>query len=167
MGKPYNRIIGHCMAKLLRQVYAVWAKDEDFDPNHELRAQQEQPGNENVVGPKVVKPQSKEVTTTSSSLDAAPVPRKPLNFAALKSQISIVDVLRTHGWKEHTSKGHQLRGPCPIHQAETTDRSFAVHSGKNSFCCHSCGNSTTPSFLEPVKRTLVETGQIAARTKIG
>src|SRR5690606_23939056 len=27
MGKPYNTAIGHCMAKLLRQVYAVWVKD--------------------------------------------------------------------------------------------------------------------------------------------
>ena len=113
MGKPYNLIIGHCMAKLLRQVYAVWAKDEDFDPAYEQRAQQEQPVNENVVGPKVVKPQSKEVTTTDPSLDARPVVRKPLNFAALKTQISIIDVLRSHGWTG-TSKGHQLRGPCPI-----------------------------------------------------
>jgi DNA primase len=87
----------------------------------------------------VVKPQGKEVTTTNLSLDAAPVPRKPLNFAALKSQISIVDILRSHGWTAHTSKGHQHRGPCLIHQAETTDRSFAVHSAKNTFCCHSCG----------------------------
>ena len=139
MGKAYNLIIGHCMAKLLRQVYAVWVKDEDFDPAFEFRAQNELSGNENVVGPKVVKPQSKEVTTTESSLDAQAVVRKPLNFTALKNQISIIDVLRSHGWTEVTSKGHQLRGPCPIHRAETTDRSFAVHSVKNTFCCHSCG----------------------------
>lgn len=139
MGKPYNLIMGHCMAKLLRQVYAVWAKDEDFDPAYELRAQQELLGNENVVGPKVVKLPSKEVTTTDPSLVTAPVPRKPLNFAVLKSQIPIVDVLRSHGWIAHTSKGHQLRGPCLIHQAESTDRSFAVHTAKNTFCCHSCG----------------------------
>lgn len=139
MGKAYNLIIGHCMAKLLRQVYALWSKDEDFDPAFEFRAQNEQSGNENVVGPKVVKPQNEEVTTTDSSLDAQAVVRKPLNFTALKSHISILDVLRSHGWTEVTSKGHQLRGPCPIHLAETTDRSFAVHSVKNTFCCHSCG----------------------------
>lgn len=34
-GKPYNVAIGHCMAKLLRQVYGVWTRDCDFDPNYE------------------------------------------------------------------------------------------------------------------------------------
>ena len=80
MGKPYNLIIGHCMAKLPRQVYAVWVKDEDFDPAYELK--NEPSGNENVVSPKVVKPQSTGVTTTSTSLDPQPVVRKPLDFAA-------------------------------------------------------------------------------------
>jgi hypothetical protein len=32
-GKDYNVAIGHCMAKLLRQVFALWKKDCDFDPN--------------------------------------------------------------------------------------------------------------------------------------
>ena len=139
MGKAYNVVIGHCMAKLLRQVYAVWVKDEDFDPECESRLKDDSSGNENVVGPKVVEPQSKEVTTTKASLNAPPVIRKPLNFAALKNQISITDVLHSHGWTEATSKGQQLRGPCPVHQAEAADRSFAVNSGKNTFCCHSCG----------------------------
>lgn len=34
-GKAYNVAMGHCMAKLLRQVYAVWQGDCDFDPNYE------------------------------------------------------------------------------------------------------------------------------------
>jgi transposase len=36
-GKEYNVCIGHCMAKLLRQVFAVWTKDCDFDPDFESR----------------------------------------------------------------------------------------------------------------------------------
>lgn len=36
-GKPYNVAIGHCMAKLLRQVFALWKKDEGFDPDFESR----------------------------------------------------------------------------------------------------------------------------------
>lgn len=132
-GKHYNRIIGHCMAKLLRQVYAVWVKDEDFDPEFESRK------SKNVVGPKVDEPPIKEVTTTSPSLDAQPKARKPLNFAAVKKQIAITDVLRSHGWTASTSNGPQLRGPCPIHKAAENDSSFAVHSEKNTFCCHRCG----------------------------
>ena len=64
--------------------------------------------------------------------------RPPLNFAAFKSQLSIAEVLRSHNWKERTSRGQQLRGPCPIHKGDETDRSFAVHVGQNTYCCHSC-----------------------------
>ena len=35
--EEYNVCIGHCMAKLLRQVFAVWTKDCDFDPDFETR----------------------------------------------------------------------------------------------------------------------------------
>ena len=34
-GKEYNLCLGHCMAKLLRQVFALWTKDCDFDPAFE------------------------------------------------------------------------------------------------------------------------------------
>jgi transposase len=34
-GKEYNVCLGHCMAKLLRQVFALWTKDCDFDPAFE------------------------------------------------------------------------------------------------------------------------------------
>jgi transposase len=34
-GKEYNLCLGHCMAKLLRQVFALWTKDCDFDPDFE------------------------------------------------------------------------------------------------------------------------------------
>jgi transposase len=34
-GKEYNVCLGHCMAKLLRQVFALWTKDCDFDPDFE------------------------------------------------------------------------------------------------------------------------------------
>lgn len=37
-GKEYNVSLGHCMAKLLRQVFALWTKDCDFDPAFESRA---------------------------------------------------------------------------------------------------------------------------------
>jgi transposase len=40
-GKNYNVAIGHCMAKLLRQVFGVWTRDRDFDANYETPRQQE------------------------------------------------------------------------------------------------------------------------------
>ena len=46
------------MAKLLRQVYAVWAKDEEFAPEYETKQKQAKE-KEKAVGPSVVEPQSK------------------------------------------------------------------------------------------------------------
>ena len=37
-GQEYNLCLGHCLAKLLRQVFALWAKDCDFDPAFETRS---------------------------------------------------------------------------------------------------------------------------------
>lgn len=136
-GKHYDKIMGHCMAKLLRQVFAVWSKDEDFDP--EFEAKQAEKEKEKVVGLKVDEPPSEEVTATKVSLNApAPVRKPPLDLKAMKNQIQILDVLHSHHWKQATAKGLQLRGPCPIHQGEPTERTFAVHTQKNAFCCHRC-----------------------------
>lgn len=132
-GKKYETAIGHCMAKLLRQVHAVWTKNEDYDRNFETKQAEQE--NEKVVGLKADEPPSKE---TDESLVAQPVVGKPLDFAALKSQISIVDILHHHSWQETVSKGDQLRGPCPIHQGDS-NRSFAVNTQKNVYSCHSCG----------------------------
>ncbi len=142
--KPYNLVIGHCMAKLLRQVFAVWTKDQDYDPDFESAAQQPATTEkENVVGPKseAVKPHRQEVTTTQPSLAAKPNKgkRPPLNYVKLKSQLPIIDVLHRRNWQQRTSRGAQLRGPCPLHASQPEDRCFAVHTGKNTYCCHSCG----------------------------
>jgi transposase len=47
-GKEYNVCLGHCMAKLLRQAFALWTKDCDFDPAFETppKAAAESPSNE-------------------------------------------------------------------------------------------------------------------------
>lgn len=73
-GKDYNTAIGHCMAKLLRQVYALWKKDCDFDPEYELRslsnAEPKPQPKEMVTGHRnqAVMPQQKVVTATDSRI---------------------------------------------------------------------------------------------------
>lgn len=126
LGKPYNVIAGHCMAKLLRQVYAVWVKDCDYDPEYETR----QPA----VAQEVTTTNPKVVSTNFSGK------RPALNFTILKSKLSISDVLKQSQWKERTRRGGQLRGPCLIHGSDSDDRSFAVNTNKNVYCCHSCGS---------------------------
>ena len=127
------------MAKMLRQVYAVWSKDENFDREYETK-QKLAKEKEKAVVPSVVEPQSKEVTTTDSKIveEKHNGKRPPLNFASFKSQLSIAEVLRSHNWKEGTSRGQQLRGPCPLHNGDDKDESFAVHVRKNTYCGHSC-----------------------------
>ena len=157
-GKDYNVAIGHCMAKLLRQVFALWKKDCDFDPQFETR-QQAEPATESapesnvaesgvadekktVVGhKKAVEPQGKVVTTTASSIPPSMSVNnlRPLNFGLLREQVSIAQVLEQIRWHPQSTRGAQWRGACPLHEAVgATSRCFAVQTEKNVYCCHRC-----------------------------
>jgi hypothetical protein len=157
-GKPYNVAIGHCMAKLLRQAFALWKKDCDFDPQFETRNSAEPAGesareSEAEPSPKAeekqtaaghktaVMPQEKVVTATASTI-ATPAREsnlRPLNFAQLREQISITKVLEHIGWQPQSTNGIPWRGPCPLHESvEATSRCFAVQTQQNLYCCHRC-----------------------------
>jgi transposase len=148
-GKAYNVCLGHCMAKLLRQVFAVWTKDCDFDRDFEAKRQeakrQEVPAAQEmqkVVGHKTAEPSKQEVTTTSCSIagPSAAGKRPLLNFAVLRQRVSIEQVLEHLAWRPCSTKGNQWRGPCPLHEPGVREgRLFAVHTQKNAYCCHGCG----------------------------
>jgi len=146
-GKDYNTAIGHCMAKLLRQVFAVWTKDCDFDPAYEYRSQApEQLGEETKLGEEETKdvaghnqdrsPNRKVVTATSSSVTAK---RRPLNFAQLREQVSMSQVLELLDWKPTRNSRGTSRGRCPLNCTAKDDSSFALNEAKKAFCCHRCG----------------------------
>ena len=61
----------------------------------------------------------------------------PLDFAALRRQVSMADVLRYLGYIDPLhGAGPQRRGPCPLHDAPSDrHRSFSVHLGKGVFRC--------------------------------
>lgn len=159
-GKSYNVCLGHCMAKLLRQVFAVWKQDCDFDPDFEARRQETLGAahaahagvvagaasvqeTKMVVGHKTAEPSKQEVTTTSRSITAvgAAGKRPPLNFAVLRQRVSIAQVLEHLGWRPCSTRGAQWRGPCPLHEPGVQDgRLFAVQTRKNAYCCHGCGS---------------------------
>jgi transposase len=168
-GKQYETAIGHGMAKLLRQVFAVWSKDCDFDPDFETRkpAPEEatpeavsstldeststevsaaNTAEKEVVGhnSSAVQPPGKVVTTTSSSIPASTRERKlrPLNFARLREQVSIRQVLERLSWQPQSVRGGEWRGCCPIHETPgAKSRYFAVEPEKNVYCCHRCGSA--------------------------
>jgi transposase InsO family protein len=74
---------------------------------------------------------------TESSGNSMHAERRPLEFAALRRQVSIEDVLKHLGYLAPLrGPGPQRRGPCPLHDAPgDRHRSFSVHLGKGVFRC--------------------------------
>ena len=62
-----------------------------------------------------------------------------IDFALLRRQISLAQVLDLIGFTPTTRGGAQLRGPCPVHGSATGSRSFAAHVKKNCWHCFGCG----------------------------
>ena len=152
-GKNYNVALGHCMAKLLRQVFALWTKDCDFDPEFETQTVPEDSQatqsplaekTQTAAGHKnAVEPPKTVVTATTSSIPPQTSGNNPppLNFAKLREQVSILQVLEQIGWTPQETRGAQWRGPCPLHESlDATSRCFAVETEQQMYCCHRCGS---------------------------
>ena len=149
--------LGHCMNKLLHLVFALWKSDRPFDPKHHPweHADQETAGTDDVDKEQAaghnedVLPARKVVTAADSSIDPPEVPVNPpqsavlttrqngsVDYAYLREQVSIAQVLRHFGHYDRLRGGVQLRGPCLIHgSSHPQSRSFAVHLEKNVFHC--------------------------------
>jgi transposase len=85
-----------------------------------------------------VKPTEPATPTASAAPAVLPAPALPhVDFAFLRGQVSLEQVLRQLGWWDHLSgRGLQRRGPCPVHgQASDRQRPFSVHLSKNVFPC--------------------------------
>ena len=141
------------MAKLIRQVFALWTKDCEFDTEFETRTvpqkskDTESPiaeGMQTAAGHKMaVEPQKAVVTATASSIPSSKNGNNPplLNFATLREQVSILQVLEQIGWTPQETRGAQWRGPCPLHESlDATSRCFAVETEQKMYCCHRCGS---------------------------
>jgi transposase len=145
--KEYNLAIGHCMAKLLRQVFALWTKDQDFEPHFESRRAEQQAAEavqeKTAASPKADQPPEKEVTAATCKITPAAGVNKlpPLDFAKLRQMVSISQVLQHVNWQPRKRRGDQWRGGCPIHEEiDTKSEAFAVETKKSVYCCHRCGN---------------------------
>jgi transposase len=150
--------MGHCMRKLLHQVFAVWASNTPF---HEAKAQAphlaatapsaNQPLGESIptqtetaAGHKRdVLPDSKVVTAANPNI---PIPtrgrqvtRGSVNYAWLRKQITMEQVLDKLGYTDGLrGSGSERRGPCPFHASNREgSKSFTVNLKKHVFhCCH-------------------------------
>jgi transposase len=96
--------------------------------------------NTEAVGHKRDVPAEQVVTTASATVKSAPAPVKPrpsVDFAFLRGQVSMQQVLQRLGILGHLrGRGPQRRGPCPVPgHHHTNQRTFSVHLGNNVFHC--------------------------------
>jgi transposase len=158
-GKRGDVALGHRMRKLLHLVFAIWKTGEPVQPP-EADTGEESPtpavGTEVAQGRKGQRPGRQAVTQAASNIprpapasnapgaaSATPASAHRIDFARLRQQITMEQVLRElHGWDRLTGHGAQRRGPCPIHEPSgSRGRCFSVHLGKKAFQCFeaSCG----------------------------
>jgi transposase len=181
-GRRGDVALGHCMKKLLHQVFGVWTSGRPYDalysqrrrstvspetsPQSQTAAEPQAPApacEPASAGPSPVEvtasaaetdadqekkaagrnagifPPSKTVTATSAILASPPAPRqepRSIDFAWLRSQVTMEQVLRRLGYFARLRGNTQRRGPCPIHGSKRDrGRTFSVHLGKNVFQC--------------------------------
>jgi transposase len=158
-GKRGDVALGHSMRKLVHQVFAIWKTDQPFTPP-EAGASAESsappPEAEKAWGRKGQRPERPAVTQAPSSIppavpagktagavSAAPGSGRRIDFAWLRQQVTMEQVLRElHWWDCLKGSGAQRRGPCPIHgPSSPNSRCFSVHLEKKVFQCFdaSCG----------------------------
>jgi transposase len=148
--------LGHCMRKLLHQVFAVWASDQPYSEAAALPRPAEPavappanppslPEKKTAAGHKrEINPQGKVVTAANSNVArrAEPVKqtghsRGSVDYRYLREQIKLDQVLQHLGYLDRLrGSSAQRSGPCPFHQAKDKgSRSFSVNLKKHVFRC--------------------------------
>lgn len=65
-----------------------------------------------------------------------------IDFAAVRAQASMADVLGLLAFVPRETSGDQVRGPCPVHRsALSLGRSFSANLRLNIYKCFKCGSS--------------------------
>lgn len=84
-------------------------------------------------------------------LPHASLPPRPrgIDYRELRRRISIIEVLELISWKPATTRGPELRGPCPLHKSsQPTSTQFVVNTARNIFYCHSSKCKTGGNQLD-------------------
>jgi len=64
-----------------------------------------------------------------------------IDFRAVRSMVTIEQVLKLAGYEAEVVSNGQLRGPCPVHGSSSPrSRSFSVNLAKNTYHCFKCGS---------------------------
>ena len=63
-----------------------------------------------------------------------------IDFAALRRELRLAQVLELLDFEPRTRRGAQVRGPCPVHGARSPrSRSFTAHLARHCWHCFRCG----------------------------
>jgi hypothetical protein len=62
-----------------------------------------------------------------------------IDFRALRSRVTLGQVLELVGFEPTVRRGVCLRGPCPVHRSGSRSRSFAAHLQWHCWHCFRCG----------------------------
>lgn len=156
--------LGHCMRKLLHQVFGVWVSDRPFDEQLSQPRKASPPSDSDSSTPpstnlpeaveetktaaghkRVTSPQEQVVTAANPNVDPAPQPVKSppveptgsVDYAYLRQQVTMQQVLQHLGCLDRLrGSGPQRRGQCPLHATtNATSRKFSVNLDKNVFRC--------------------------------
>lgn len=148
--------LGHCMRKLLHQVFAVWVSDQPYSEAASMPRQAQPADAAATIDPasspetttaaghnREVNPQGKVVTAASSNVASCEEPvkesrpsRGSIDYAYLREQIDLQQVLRHLGYLDRLrGSSAQRTGACPFHQAKHNSRSFSVNLKQHVFRC--------------------------------
>ncbi len=79
---------------------------------------------------------------THNPVPAAPASNPAIDFAVLRTLITMSAVLQLLGFRSRSCHGAQQRGPCPLHGSTSgTSRCFSVNLEQHTFHCFKCGRS--------------------------
>lgn len=71
-----------------------------------------------------------------------------IDFARLRAEITMEQVLDRLGFKPVTCLGEQLHGPCPVHgSSRSRSRTFSVNLRERRYYCHKCHSHGNPLEL--------------------
>jgi transposase len=137
-GKRGDVAMGHCMRKLLNQVFHVWKTQRPYRP-HVPATETAAPATKTAAGPKVVNATNRqEVTAASRKLKHGSASANPtIDYGHLRGQITFREVLAQLGVLPSLhGSSIQMRGPCPLHGSHSKhSRSLSVNLEKNIFRC--------------------------------
>jgi DNA primase len=90
-----------------------------------------------------------------------------IDFAVLRREVGMQDVLNALGFVAVTRQGSQLHGPCPVHGSSSpTSRTFSVNVSSGRYYCHRCNShgNQLELWAEVKQLSLYDAAQDLCRT---